>query len=236
MGCFAEETATHFGFTRKEQDAYAMESFRRVQHATSLKHFKNEIVPIDLPMWKNRLELNQDETPTKVKIDKFPNLKPAFHPEGTVTAANSSSIADGAAAVLLMSFAEAKKRGVKPMAVVRGHCSHSQEPEWFTTAPIKAIENLVQDLKWKLEEVDLFEINEAFAVVTMAAMKKLNIPHEKVNIWGGATALGHPLGASGTRILVTLLHALLETRQSKGIAALCIGGGEATAIAVERIS
>jgi acetyl-CoA C-acetyltransferase len=235
MGSFAEDTAAHFLFTRQDQDAYAMESFRRVQLAASLGHFAPEIVPLDLVNGKNRLQIHQDETPTKVKVDKIPLLKPAFRPDGTVTAANSSGIADGAAALVLMSVSEAKRRGATPLAVIRGYASHAQEPQWFTTAPIGAIEKLLHHLKWSLEDVDLFEINEAFAVVAMATMKKMKIPHEKVNIWGGATALGHPLGASGARILVTLLHALAQTGLSKGIATLCIGGGEATAVAVERI-
>jgi len=235
MGSFAEDTAAHFHFTRQDQDAYAMESFHRVQLATSKGYFEKEMIPLDLVNGKNRLQIHQDETPSKVKIDKIPHLKPAFRADGTVTAANSSAIADGAAAVVMMSAGEAQRLGLSPMAVVRGYVSHAQEPEWFTTAPIAAIEKLLKKLNWSLEEVDLFEINEAFAVVTMSAMKKMAIPHEKVNIWGGATALGHPLGASGARILVTLLHSLEQTDLKKGIAALCIGGGEATAIAVERI-
>jgi acetyl-CoA C-acetyltransferase len=236
MGSFAEDTAGHFHFTRQDQDAYAMESFRRAQLAASKNFYDKEIVPLDVVNGKDHLQIYQDETPTKVKVDKIPNLKPAFRPDGTVTAANSSSIADGAAAVVLMSAGEARKRGLSAMAVIRGYTSHAQEPEWFTTAPIGAIEKLLSNLNWTLEDVDLFEINEAFAVVTMATMKKMSIPHEKVNIWGGATVLGHPLGASGARILVTLVHALIETGRSKGIAALCIGGGEATAIAIERIT
>lgn len=235
MGSFAEDTAAHFKFTRQEQDAYAMESYRRVQLATSEGYFENEIVPLNLSNGKSKIEIHQDETPTKVKVDKIPLLKPAFRADGTVTAANSSSISDGAAAVVMMSAGEAKKRGIESLAVIRGYASHAQEPEWFTTAPIGAIEKLLKDLKWTIDEVDLFEINEAFAVVVMAAMKKMSIPHEKVNVWGGATALGHPLGASGARIVVTLLHALMKTGKSKGVAAICIGGGEATAIALERI-
>jgi acetyl-CoA C-acetyltransferase len=236
MGTFADDTAAHFKFTRQDQDAYAMESFRRAQLASSKGYFEKEIVPLNLVQGKNKVEIPQDETPTKVKVDKIPLLKPAFRADGTVTAANSSSISDGAAAVVMMSAGEAKKRGIEPLAVVRGYASHAQEPEWFTTAPIGAIDKLLKDLKWSIEDVDVFEINEAFAVVVMAAMKKLNIPHEKVNVWGGATALGHPLGASGARIVVTLLHALIKTGKSKGIAAICIGGGEATAIALERYS
>ena len=235
MGAFAEDTAAHFHFTRQDQDAYATESFRRVQEAVSKGFFNKEIVPLDLIEGKNPLSLQQDETPSKVKVEKIPHLKPAFRPDGTVTAANSSSIADGAAVVTLMTAKEAHQRGLAPMAVIRGHSSHAQEPQWFTTAPIGAIEKLLQNLQWSIDDVDLFEINEAFAVVTMVALKKMNIAHEKVNIWGGATTLGHPLGASGARILVTLLHALEQRGLSKGIAAVCIGGGEATAIAVERV-
>jgi acetyl-CoA C-acetyltransferase len=235
MGSFAEDTASHFHFSRQDQDAYAMESFRRVQLAASKGYFDKEIVPIDLVQGKNRVQVHQDETPSKVKVDKIPELKPAFREDGTVTAANSSSIADGAACVVLMSAGEARKRNVAPLAVIRGYTSHAQEPEWFTTAPIGAIEKLLHNLKWSLDDVDLFEINEAFAVVTMATMKKMGISHEKVNIWGGATSLGHPLGASGARVLVTLVHSLAKTGKSKGIAALCIGGGEATALAVEMI-
>jgi len=235
MGTFAEDTAAHFQFTRQDQDAYATESFRRVQVATQEKYFDKEIIPLNVATGKNHLSLHQDETPLKVKVEKIPQLKPAFHPEGTVTAANSSSLADGAAAVTLMTAKEASHRGLVPMAIIRGHSSHAQEPQWFTTAPIGAIEKLLQSLKWSMADVDLFEINEAFAVVTMAAMKKMDIPHEKVNVWGGATTLGHPLGASGARILVTLLHALEQRGLSRGIGAVCIGGGEATAVAVERV-
>lgn len=235
MGAFAEDTASHFHCTRQDQDAYAIESFQRVQTAVRESFFDKEIIPVDWGEGKNRVSLHQDETPLKVKVEKIPHLKPAFHPEGTVTAANSSSIADGAAVVALMTAREAHQRGITPVAVIRGHASHAQDPRWFTTAPIGAIEKLLQDLKWSLNEVDLFEINEAFAVVTMVALKKMNIPHEKVNIWGGATTLGHPLGASGARILVTLLHALKQRGLSKGIVAICIGGGEATALGVERV-
>jgi len=236
MGTFAEDTAAHFDFTREDQDAYATESLRRVQAAAKEKFFDKEIIPLELVDGKNQISLHQDETPLKVKVEKIPHLKPAFRTDGTVTAANSSSIADGAAVVALMTAKEAHQRGITPMAVIRGHSSHAQEPEWFTTAPIGAIEKLLQSLKWSMDDVDLFEVNEAFAVVTMAAMTKMGIPHEKVNVWGGATALGHPLGASGARIIVTLLHALEQRGLSKGIAAVCIGGGEATAIAIERVS
>ena len=236
MGTFAEGTAAHFHFTRQDQDAYATESLRRVQAAVKENFFNKVITPVEISDGKNQISLHQDETPLKVKVEKIPLLKPAFRSDGTVTAANSSSLADGAAAVTLMTAKEARQRGITPMAVIRGHSSHGQEPEWFTTAPIGAIEKLLQNLQWSINDVDLFEINEAFAVVAMAALKKLNIPYEKMNVWGGATTLGHPLGASGARILVTLLHALEQRGLSKGIAAVCIGGGEATAIAVERIA
>lgn len=236
MGTFAEDTAAHFHFTRQDQDAYATESLRRVQAAVKENFFNKEITPVEISDGKNQISLHQDETPLKVKVEKIPLLKPAFRSDGTVTAANSSSLADGAAAVTLMTAKEARQRGITPMAVIRGHSSHGQEPEWFTTAPIGAIEKLLQSLQWSINDVDLFEINEAFAVVAMAALKKLNIPYEKMNVWGGATTLGHPLGASGARILVTLLHALEQRGLSKGIAAVCIGGGEATAIAVERVA
>jgi acetyl-CoA C-acetyltransferase len=236
MGTFADDTAAHFRFTREDQDAYATESLRRVQLAVKEKFFDKEIIPLEFVSGKNQISLEQDETPSKVKAEKIPHLKPAFHPDGTVTAANSSSLADGAAVVTLMTAKEAHQRGLKPMAVIRDHSSHAQEPEWFTTAPIGAIEKLLRNLDWSIDDVDLFEINEAFAVVAMATLKKLNIAHEKVNVWGGATTLGHPLGASGARILVTLLHALEQRGLSKGIAAVCIGGGEATAIAVERVA
>ncbi|MCE3230486.1 MAG: acetyl-CoA acetyltransferase [Alphaproteobacteria bacterium] len=235
MGAFAEDTASHFHFTRQDQDAYAVESLQRVQAAVKAGFFDSEIIPVDIEEGKNRISLHQDETPLKVKLEKISFLKPAFHPQGTVTAANSSSLADGAAALVLMTAQEAHQRGLTPMAVIRGHSSHAQEPQWFTTAPVGAIDKLLQRLNWSLDDVDLFEINEAFAVVPMAVLKKMNVPHEKVNIWGGATTLGHPLGASGARILVTLLHALNQRGLSKGIAAVCIGGGEATAIGIERV-
>lgn len=235
MGTFAEDTAAHFLFSREDQDAFAIESFRRAQEAISKGYFDKEIAPVDVENGKSRLTLQQDETPTKVKLEKIPQLRPVFRATGTVTAANSSSIADGAAAVVLMSASEAKRRGLKPLAVIRGQASHAQEPEWFTTAPIGAVTKLMTDLKWSMNDVDLFEINEAFAVVALATLHKMSIPHEKVNVWGGATALGHPLGASGARIIVTLLHALEQRGLSKGIATLCIGGGEATALGIERI-
>jgi len=235
MGTFAEDTASHFRFSRQAQDAYAIESFERTQAAIQAGFFNEEIVPVNEGEGKNAISLQQDETPSKVKVDKIPHLKPSFHPEGTVTAANSSSLADGAAAVVVMTAKEARQRGLTPMAVIRGYTSHAHGPERFTTAPVGAIEKLLSRLSWSLEDVDLFEINEAFAVVPMAVLKTMEIPHGKVNVWGGATALGHPLGASGARIFVTLLHALKQRELSKGIAALCIGGGEATAIGVERV-
>lgn len=236
MGAFAEDTASQFHFTRQAQDDYAIESWQRVQSAMKDHLFDQEIIPVDVKDGKKHISLSQDETPAKVKIDKLPHLKPAFHPEGTVTAANSSSLADGAAALVLMKASEARERGLAPLAVIRGHSSHAQEPQHFTIAPSFAIQKLLHNLKWSLDDVDLFEINEAFAVVTMAALKTLKISHDKVNIWGGATALGHPLGASGARILVTLLHALMHRNLSKGVAAVCIGGGEATALGLELLA
>jgi Acetyl-CoA acetyltransferase len=198
-------------------------------------YFSAEIAPVTVKTRQGDDVITQDETPLHVTIEKIPQLKPAFDPQGTVTAANSSSIADGAAALVLMSEANAKQRGLTPMARIVGHSSHSQAPEWFTTAPISAIQKLLDKLGWQPHEVDLYEINEAFAVVTMAAMQTLNLPREKVNIHGGGTALGHPIGASGARILVTLLYALQKYQGKRGIAALCIGGGEATAMAVEML-
>jgi len=235
MGTFAEDTAADFQFTRQDQDAYTITSFQRVQEATNKGLFTQEMIPLDLVDGHNRLQLHFDETPTKVKLEKIAHLKPAFRVDGTVTAAHSSSIADGAAALVLMSAQEAVRQKLEPLAIIREYVTHAQEPAWFTTAPIGAIEKVLQGLGWSVSDVDLFEINEAFAVVAMATMKKMKIPHEKVNIFGGATALGHPLGASGARILVTLVHALASKGLSRGVAALCIGGGEATAIAVERM-
>ena len=227
MGTFAEDTATHFQFTRKAQDEFALRSLERALAATAAGRFADEIVPV--------AGIARDEQPTRAKPEKIPTLKPAFRDGGTVTAANSSSISDGAAAVVLMRLSEAERRGLTPLAKIVGHSSHAQEPAWFTTAPIFAIEKLVERVGWDRSSVDLYEINEAFAVVAMAAMRELGLPADKVNVHGGACALGHPIGCSGARILVTLLSALRQRGEKRGIASLCIGGGEATAMAVELI-
>lgn len=239
MGVFAEATAEKYGFTRKAQDEFALRSLARAQEAILNGYFLTdaEIAPVKFQAPKGELiTFQNDEPPSHALPDKVPNLKPAFKDNGTVTAANSSSIADGAAALVLMRFSEAKKRGLKPLAKILAHTSHSQEPQWFTTAPISAINTLLKKLDWTKDTPDLYEINEAFAVVTMAAMTDLDLPADKVNVHGGACALGHPIGASGARILSTLLGALIRLNKKNGIAALCIGGGEATAIAIERIS
>jgi acetyl-CoA C-acetyltransferase len=228
MGSFAEDTAEKLQFTRQAQDEFALESLTRARRATAEGAFHAEIVAV-----KGRQETTDDETPTKARPDKIPTLKPAFREGGTVTAANSSSISDGAAALVLMRLSDAEKRGLTPLAAIRGHASHAQAPAWFTTAPIGAITKLYDKLGWTARDVDLFEINEAFAVVTMAAMRALDLPHNIVNVNGGACALGHPIGASGARILVTLLAALQARGLKRGVASLCIGGGEATALGVE---
>ncbi len=233
MGLFAEATAEKYGFTREDQDAFARESSIRAKQALQDGVFKSEITPVTIQDRKGEIIVAEDETPSKVNPDKIPQLKPAFKKDGTVTAANSSSISDGAAAVVLMSKDHAHKSEQPVLATVKGHATYAQEPEWFTTAPVGAIDKLCKKIGWKIADVDLFEINEAFAVVTMAAMKDLNIPHEKVNVYGGACALGHPIGASGARLVVTLVHALRNQGKKKGIASLCLGGGEAVAIAVE---
>jgi acetyl-CoA C-acetyltransferase len=230
MGSFAEDTAEKLQFTRQAQDEFALESLTRARRATAEGGFRAEIVTVE-----GRQPVSDDETPTKARPDKIPTLKPAFREGGTVTAANSSSISDGAAALVLMRLSEADRRGLAPLAVIQGHSSHAQLPALFTTAPIGAISKLYEKVGWTKTDVDLFEINEAFAVVTMAAMRELDLPHDKVNVNGGACALGHPIGASGARILVTLMAALEARGLRRGIASLCIGGGEATAIAVERI-
>jgi acetyl-CoA C-acetyltransferase len=228
MGSFADDTAEAFQFTRDAQDAYAMRSVARARKATAEELFRREIVP--LPDG----DVAEDEGPAKAKPDKIPRLKPAFRPDGTVTAATSASISDGAAALVLMRRSEAERRGLSPLAAIRGHATFAQAPAAFTTAPIGAMQKLLERVGWDKNEVDLFEINEAFAVVPMAAMKQLDLPADKVNIHGGACVLGHPLGASGARILVTLLSALEASGLRRGVASLCIGGGEATAMAVER--
>jgi len=233
MGIFADATAAKYGFTREEQDAFTTESVKRAQAAIASGAFADEIVPVKVATRKGEVEYATDEQPGKSDIAKIPTLKPAFNKDGTVTAASSSSISDGAAVTVLMSADEAAKRGLKPIARIVAHATNAQEPEWFTTAPVAAIQNVLAKAGWKVEDVDLFEVNEAFAVVAMAPIKDLGIAHDKLNVNGGACALGHPIGASGARIVVTLLHALKKRGGKKGIASLCIGGGEATAIAVE---
>jgi acetyl-CoA C-acetyltransferase len=235
MGCFAEDCAKRYKFTREMQDEFAAASLKRAQQAVRDGYFSAEITPVMANTRQGEVVVDKDETPMSASLEKIPYLKPAFDPNGTVTAANSSSIADGAAALVLMEESEAKEKGLKPIARIIGHAAHSQAPEWFTTAPIGAIQKLLHKLNWQSNSVDLYEINEAFAVVTMAAMQEFHLSHEKVNIHGGGTALGHPIGASGTRILVTLIYALQKNQLNRGIASLCIGGGEATAIAVEMI-
>lgn len=230
MGVFAEGCAKHYKFTREAQDEFAIESLKRAQKAD----FTAEIVPVVIKDKKETQEIKIDEQPGKAKLDKIPTLKPAFAADGTVTAANASSISDGAAALILMRRSEAQKRDLKILGTIRGHSTHAQEPAWFTTAPVGALKKLSEKTGWTPGDVDLFEINEAFAVVTMAAMKELSLPHAIVNVHGGACALGHPIGASGARVLVTLLAALEKYNLKRGMATLCIGGGEAVAMAVER--
>ncbi|WP_027667218.1 acetyl-CoA C-acyltransferase [Rhizobium leguminosarum] len=234
MGSFAEDCAEAYQFTREAQDSYAIASLTRAQKAIAEGCFDSEIAPVRVKSGKAEQVASRDEQPGKAKLDKIPTLRPAFREGGTVTAANSSSISDGAAALVLMRRSEAEHRGLKPLATILGHATHSQAPNLFATAPIGALQKLSDRTGLPLSEVDLFEINEAFAVVAMAAMRDLNLPHEKVNVHGGACALGHPIGASGARILVTLLAALERYDLKRGMAALCIGGGEATAVAIER--
>ncbi|GGI79250.1 thiolase family protein [Legionella impletisoli] len=233
MGVFAEKTAERYNFSREEQDEFAKRSMTRAIKAEQTGQFKQEIAPVTIKTKSEEITINRDEGPDEKKLAKISQLRPAFKPDGTVTAANSSSISDGAASLILMTAEEAEKRGIKPLARIVAHAGHAQEPEWFTTAPVTAIKNVLDKAGWKPDDVDLYEINEAFAVVTMAAIKDLELDIEKVNIHGGACSLGHPIGASGARILVTLLYALKEQQKHRGVAALCIGGGEATAIAVE---
>ena len=235
MGVFAEATADKYKFTREEQDAFASESVKRAQNAIKSGAFVDEIVAVKVASKKGDVEIAADEQPGKSDPAKIPTLKPAFRKDGTVTAASSSSISDGAAATVIMSEDEAKKRGIKPLARIVAHATHSQEPQWFTTAPVTAIQNVLKKAGWKVEDVDLFEVNEAFAVVAMAPMRDLGVSHEKLNVNGGACALGHPIGASGARLVVTLIHALKARGGKRGVASLCIGGGEATALAVELI-
>ncbi|MGE6824245.1 acetyl-CoA C-acyltransferase [Pseudomonas soli] len=233
MGTFAEDCAQKGAFSREAQDAFAIASLTRAQDAIKSGRFAPEIVAVEVTEGKDKRVIKDDEQPPKARLDKIPQLKPAFREGGTVTAANSSSISDGAAALVLMRRSEAEKHGLKPLALIHGHAAFADTPALFPTAPIGAIDKLLERTGWNLAEVDLFEINEAFAVVTLAAMKHLDLPHDKVNIHGGACALGHPIGASGARILVTLLSALRQNNLRRGVAAICIGGGEATAMAVE---
>jgi acetyl-CoA C-acetyltransferase len=233
MGVFAEACADQFQFTREEQDEFALTSLSRALGANNDGSFAWEIAPVTVTGRKGDTVIDHDEQPGKASPDKIPTLKPAFRKDGTVTAANASSISDGAAALVLMRRSTAEKRGLTPLAVIVGHVTHAQEPALFTTAPVGAIEKLYAQTGWTTKDVDLFEINEAFAVVTMAAMKEHGIAHDKVNVHGGACALGHPIGASGARIVVTLIGALRKQGKKRGVAALCIGGGEATAMAIE---
>lgn len=235
MGTFAEDCAQAYGFGREAQDAYALASLQRARAAMAEGRFAAEIVPVDAPHGRARRHVEHDEQPPKASAEKIPTLRPAFRDGGTVTAANSSSISDGAAALLLMRRSEAERRGLRPLAAIRGHAAFADAPNLFPTAPIGAIRNLMQRTGWRLDEVELFEINEAFAVVAMVAMRELGLDHARVNVHGGACALGHPIGASGARILVTLLAALRSHGLRRGVAAICIGGGEATAVAIERL-
>jgi acetyl-CoA C-acetyltransferase len=233
MGSFAEDCASKYSFSREEQDRFAIASLTRAQKANKEGWFAWETTPIAMKAGKDEKFIETDEQPFKANLDKIPSLKPAFRKDGTVTAANSSSISDGAAALVLMRRSSAEKRGLVPLATIVGHSTHAQEPGWFTTAPVGAMRKLFEKTGWSAGQVDLYEINEAFAVVTMAAMKEHGLPHDKVNVHGGACALGHPIGASGARIVVTLIGALRKYGLKRGVASLCIGGGEATALAVE---
>jgi acetyl-CoA C-acetyltransferase len=233
MGCFADATAAKYAFSRADQDAFAAESVRRAVAAVESGDFEAEIAPVRIKDRKGERTVARDETPFTVAIEKIPNLKPAFGKDGTVTAASSSSIADGAAALVLARADTAAKAGLEPLARIVAHASHAREPEWFTIAPVGAIQSALKRAGWKASDVDLYEINEAFAVVTMAAMKDIGLTHDKVNVHGGACALGHPIGATGARIITTLVHALKKQGKKRGLAALCIGGGEATAVAIE---
>jgi len=235
MGCFADSTATKYSFSRAQQDAFATESVRRAMAALESGTFDTEVTPLTVKGRKGETVIARDETPGTCDVSRISSMKPAFNKDGTVTAASSSSISDGAAALVLMNARTAAARGLKPLARVLGYASHAQEPEWFTTAPVGAIRKVLTQLNWKPHDADLYEINEAFAVVTMAAMRDIDIDHARVNVNGGACALGHPIGATGARILTTLVHALRARALKRGIAALCIGGGEAVALAVEVI-
>ena len=235
MGTFAEDTAAKYQFSREAQDRFAITSLKRAQDAINNGWFASEIVPVKVGSGKSETTITQDEQPLKANLERIPQLRPAFRKDGTVTAANSSSISDGAAALVLMRLSAARARGLQPLAKIVAHATHAQEPNWFTTAPVGAMKKLFEITGWSRQDVDLYEINEAFAVVTMAAMHDLDLPHDRVNVHGGACALGHPIGASGARIVVTLLAALEKYHLKRGIASLCIGGGEATALAIELI-
>jgi acetyl-CoA C-acetyltransferase len=235
MGSFAEDCASKYQFSRQAQDEFAIASLTRAQKANKEGWFAWEITPMAIKLGKEEKFVETDEQPFKANLEKIPTLKPAFRKDGTVTAANSSSISDGAAALVMMRRSAAEKRGLAPLAVVVSHATHAQEPGWFTTAPVGAMRKLFERTGWSAGQVDLYEINEAFAVVTMAAMKEHGLPHDKVNVHGGACALGHPIGASGARIVVTLIGALRKYGLKRGVASLCIGGGEATAMAVELV-
>ena len=236
MGVFADMIAEEHQFTREQQDAYALETLARAQRATKDGDFKREITPVTIQTRKGDVVVDTDELPRKAMPEKIPSLRPAFGKDGTVTAANASAISDGAAALILMRLSEAERRGLKPIAKIVATAAHAHEPAYFTTAPVPAMRKVVERAGWQIEDVDLWEINEAFAVVPMIAMKELGISHDIINVNGGACALGHPIGASGARIMVTLLAALEKHGKSKGVASLCIGGGEATAVAVERLA
>ena len=236
MGCFADATASRYGFSRAQQDAFATESVRRAMQALQAGEFDVEVTPVTVKGRKGETVIARDETPGTCDVSKIATMKPAFDKDGTVTAASSSSISDGAAALVVMSGQTATERGLKPLARILAYASHAQEPEWFTTAPVGALRKLLTQLNWRPHDADLYEINEAFAVVTMAAMRDIDIDHARVNVNGGACALGHPIGATGARILTTLIHTLRRRGGRRGIASLCIGGGEAVALAVETLS
>ncbi|HRL94018.1 MAG TPA: acetyl-CoA C-acyltransferase [Pseudomonas sp.] len=235
MGSFAQETADQYGISREEMDAYAIESLKRAQNAISSGVLASEIVPVTVSSRKGDVLVKDDEQPLNANLEKIPTLKPAFRKDGTITAANASSISDGASALVLMTAAEAAKRGLKPLAKIVAHATQSQDPSEFTIAPIGAMTNLLKKAGWDKNDVDLFEINEAFAMVTMLAMREHGLDHAKVNVYGGACAQGHPVGSTGSRIIVTLINALQRTGGKRGVASLCIGGGEATAVAIELI-
>ncbi|WP_435274094.1 acetyl-CoA C-acyltransferase [Psychrobium sp. nBUS_13] len=235
MGCFAQQTSDDTGFTREQMDDFAIASLSRANAAIDSGAFENEIVPVTISSRRGDTVVSIDEQPGNARVDKIPSLRPAFAKDGTITAANASSISDGASALLIMTAGEAKKRGLTPLAAIKAHATHAQHPSEFTIAPVGAMNKVLAGAGWSTDDVDLYEINEAFAMVTMLAMKDLELDHNKVNVNGGACALGHPLGSSGSRIIVTLLHALKNKGLSKGVASLCIGGGEATAIAVEML-